>query len=112
MLSACAGERHVIGQTGDFTAVGRYRYIDGDRLIWTCSRDRSCEDTLVRDERLQREVERSADFDVTLRVRRIPACGPRSSDVACVTSEDGTALEIIRWLEVRRPHPRASAGNP
>lgn len=109
-LAACTTGQQAADQAGEFTTTGRYRYIDGDRLIRSCPSGQACEETLVRDDRLQREVERSPDFEATLRVRRISACGPRSSQVACVTSEDGTALEIIRWLEIRRPPPSLGPG--
>ena len=87
-------------QIGVFEAEGRYRYVDGDRLFWSCER-RECTDVLIRDERLQRDVVDLQGKIFRLRVERIDACGPLSSEVACVRSLDGTALRIVEWLGVR-----------
>lgn len=83
------------------TVSGRYQYIDGDRLIWNCQPNRECVDTLIRDARLQAEIENSSDMAMTLRVERVPACGPRSTQVACLQSSGDTVLRILEWLEVR-----------
>jgi hypothetical protein len=102
-----SGESHVtVPVFSDMLAqpsvTGRYTYSDGDRLVWQCRPNVECTDTLVRDERLQREVEISPDFWPTFRVERVPACGPRSSEVACYQSRDRTALVILEWVSVRR----------
>lgn len=83
----------------NFVVVGRFYYEDGDRLSWDCGRS-LCVETLVRDERFQREIERLQGSRLTLRVERVSACGARSSEVACIQSIDGTALRIIEWLGV------------
>lgn len=99
--------------TTQFVIEGRYRYIDGDRLLWPCRPNGVCTETLVRDSRLQTEVERSPEFQVKLLVERVPACGGRSSEVACVNSLDRTALLIDRWLEVHRyTADRTNVGAP
>lgn len=92
-------------RSAHFRVEGRYQYIDGDRLLWPCRPNAPCTETLIRDRRLQAEVERSPDFRATLLVERVPACGARSSEVACVNSLDGTALRIDRWLELHRETP-------
>lgn len=102
LLAACARDAISPPATGHLTVTGRYEYIDGDRLIWRCRPNQECIDTLVRDDRLQREVEISPAMRVTLRVDRVSACGPQSSQVACIQSRDGTAFAIVQWLEVRR----------
>lgn len=85
----------------NFVVVGRFYYEDGDRLSWHCGRS-LCVETLVRDERFQRDIDRMQGSRLTLRVERVPACGPRSSEVACIQSIDGTALRIVEWLGVER----------
>ena len=104
-FAACATERQPAPPNSDLTISGRYEYIDGDRLIWRCSDDRECTDTLIRDERLQHEIEISPEMFLTLRVGRVAACGPQSSQAACIQSRGGTALIIKEWLEVRHGSP-------
>jgi hypothetical protein len=82
---------------------GTYQYIDGDRLVYPCSGPERCMYTLVRDERLSQNAASLVGSTLTLRVRRVDACGPQSSEVACYRSLDRTALIILEWLNVRRP---------
>lgn len=83
-----------------FTITGRYRYIDGDRLLVPCEHAKPCIETLVRDERLSRDPASLQGSLLTLEVTRIAKCAPDSSEVACIQSADGTALKIRRWLGV------------
>ena len=86
-----------------FVVEGELRYVDGDRLLVRCGSQRRCMETLIRDERLQREILRLQGRRLRLRVRRVDACGAESSQAACVQSLDRTALRILEWLERARP---------
>ena len=87
-----------IGDT--FLVTVRYYYEDGDRLSWRCGRAILCVETIVRDERMQREIDTLEGATVTLRVERISACGPGSSQVACIQSSDRTAIRILEWVRI------------
>jgi hypothetical protein len=99
------GSSRTIGE--QFVVTGRYYYEDGDRLSWRCELARLCVETLVRDERLQREVVSLLGATLTLRVERVDACGSRSSQVACFQSLDRSALRIEEWIEVEVSHPQS-----
>lgn len=71
---------------GEIFIVGQYRYEDGDRVTWACDLGRDCDDALIRDETLQRLVERRRFYParVVFVARRVQACGPESSQVTCL----------------------------
>jgi hypothetical protein len=81
-----------------FTVKGVYKYVDGDRITWTCGTRRTCTDVLIRDRRLAESATKLLNQHVSLRVRRVDACGPQSTQVACLRSSSGTALLIVEWL--------------
>jgi len=81
-----------------FSVKGVYKYSDGDRLIWACSTRHQCTDVLIRDRRLAQSAIKLLNQRVSLRVRRVDACGPESTQVACLRSSNGTALLIVEWL--------------
>ena len=100
------GERLPARTVGEeFVVQGRFFYEDGDRLSWRCGRTILCVETLVRDERFQREIDRLQGSTLTLRVRRVDACGAQSSEVACFQSSDRTALRILEWLRIEPARP-------
>jgi len=78
---------------------GRYLFEDGDRFVYACGQAKPCEITLVRDARLQRLLERHGSFAMVVTARRVDACKSLESKVyACLTSSDGTALLVEKWL--------------
>lgn len=87
-----------------FVITGRFFYEDGDRLSWRCARSLLCVETLIRDQRFQREIDRLLGATLTLRVERVSACDAVSSGVACLQSLDGTALRIRDWVSVEPAH--------
>jgi hypothetical protein len=96
-----APPRRAVGET--FVVTGRFFYEDGDKLSWRCARSLLCVETLIRDERFQREIGRLLGATLTLRVERVSACGSESSEVACMRSPDGTALRILEWIALDPP---------
>lgn len=102
LLSACASDPIQVPPLadGEIFAVGLYRYEDGDRFRWRCSAASRCDDSLIRDQTLQRLIEqrRIGVRRVILIVRRVDACGPDGSEVACVRG-GRDALKIVRWIE-------------
>lgn len=98
LISACASNNvSVVESSNVFTVDGIYKYSDGDRIIWTCS-GRPCIDVLIRDRKLAQSATKLLNQRVSLRVRRVDACGPESTQVACLRSSSGTALLIVEWL--------------
>lgn len=98
LASACVSNSVSATGGSSFILSGVYKYIDGDRVIWKCNAARRCTDVLIRDDRLARTVTELLDQRVSLRVRRVDACGPESTQVACLRSRDGTALLIVEWM--------------
>ncbi len=99
LTAACAS--HCAGaSTGSnlFVVNGIYKYIDGDRILWKCRTAHRCTDVVIRDSRLALSATKLLNQRVSLRVRRVAACGPESTQVACLRSRDGTALLIVEWL--------------
>lgn len=85
-----------------FIVTGRLRFLDGDRLLIDCGRREACEEMLVRDARLQRDVVALQGQRLTLRVQRVDGCGAVSSEVVCVRGAQ-TALRILEWVSPRQP---------
>jgi len=84
--------------SGTRVMTGDYRYIDGDRFIYSCGGS-TCVDTLVRDSFLEANAVQLNGSRITIEVRRVIACDMQlSSQVACVRSSDGSALKIRRWI--------------
>lgn len=81
------------------TMTGEYRYIDGDRLVTRCG-EKECVYTLIRDEFLSRQPSKLIGYILTLKVQVVDACGPDSSELACVRSTDGKALKIVHWENI------------
>jgi hypothetical protein len=85
---------------GAFIVEGELRFIDGDRLLVACGESKPCVETLIRDERLQRQVVKLQGRKLRLRVERVPVCGPLSSEEACMRGgRNRTALRIMEWLD-------------
>jgi hypothetical protein len=83
-----------------FIVAGTVKYVDGDRLLVACGKAEPCMETIARDERFGRDAVQLQGKKVTLRVQRVDACGPDSTQVACIRSLDGTALNIVEWVAV------------
>ena len=98
LLLSMAATTPIQQAEGSFVVEGRLEYIDGDRLFVACGRRQPCLETLIRDERLQRDILTLQGRRLRLRVERVAACGPQSSGVACLQSKDRTALRILEWL--------------
>lgn len=73
--------------------------LSGDIFDFSCHLGHVCRAVLVRDDYLR---DHYVDLDgkrLILRVERANAChDPRSSQFACQTSPDGTALLILQWI--------------
>ncbi len=107
LLGGCADvQDFILGdvegkQTGE-VVTGRYfrTRLAGDIFEFPCHYGQICRAVLVRDNYLRFH---SYDLDgkkLTLRVQRTNACHDlHSSDFACHTSRDGTALIILQWIE-------------
>jgi hypothetical protein len=99
LIAACASNNaRAVEASNVFNVDGIYRYSDGDRLTWSCSARRPCTDVLIRDRKLAQSATKLLNQRVSLRVRRVDACGPESTQVACLRSSNGTALLILEWL--------------
>lgn len=102
LLAACASEPLPAPALadGEILAVGLYRYEDGDRFRWRCSTSTRCDDSLIRDQTLQRLIEerRIGVRRVILIVRRVDACGSEGNGAACARG-GRDALKIVRWIE-------------
>ena len=94
----------LLAQAEPFLVTGRYRFEDGDHLVWDCNKPRPCDEPLVRDERLQRELngdqDRFLSARLTLRVVRVDPCGPLSSQAVCIRGSVRPALRIVEWIAV------------
>jgi hypothetical protein len=73
--------------------------LSGDLFDFPCRYGHVCRAVLVRDEYLR---DHYVDLDgkkLVLRIERTNAChDPRSSQYACQSSPDGTALLILQWI--------------
>jgi hypothetical protein len=99
LIAACASNNaNAVESDNTFTVNGIYNYSDGDRVTWNCNVKRSCTELLIRDQKLAQSATKLLNRRVSLRVRRVDACGPESSQVACLRSSNGTALLIVGWL--------------
>src|SRR4051812_19614183 len=85
---------------GTFVIDGLYKYSDGDRIVWRCRKRTECMDVVIRDSRLAQSATKLLNHRVSIRVRRVKACGPESTQVACLRSNNGTALLIVEWLDI------------
>jgi hypothetical protein len=98
ITAACASDGASATEDSNiFVINGIYNYIDGDRITWKCSR-RQCTDVVIRDRRLAQSAVKLLNKRVTLRVKRVAACGAESTQVVCLRSRSGTALLIVEWL--------------
>ena len=96
LIAACTSNNaSAVESSNVFTVNGIYKYSDGDRITWTCSIRRPCTDVLIRDRKLAQSATKLLNQRVSLRVRRVDACGPESTQVACLRSSNGTALLIV-----------------
>jgi hypothetical protein len=88
-----AGEGQVV------TGVFHRTQLSGDQFDFPCRYGHVCKAVLIRDEYLR---EHYVDLDgkkLVLRVARTNACHDRrSTQFACQTSRDGTALLILQWI--------------
>jgi hypothetical protein len=99
LIAACASNNaKAVESSNVFTVNGIYKYSDGDRITWKCNAKLPCTELLIRDWRLAQSATKLLNQRVSLRVRRVDACGPQSSQVACLRSRNGTALLIVEWL--------------
>ena len=87
----------------DLVVKGVLQFEDGDRLMVDCGRSAPCAETIVRDARMQREINDLQGRRLTLRVRRVDACSAQSSEVVCLRADGSTALVIVDWLAVEPP---------
>jgi hypothetical protein len=105
-LACCAAANNFVmgpirGDGEGELVTGTYHrtYLAGDMFDFTCRYGHVCRAVLVRDEYLR---DHFVDLDgrkLVLRVERTNAChDPRSSQFACQTSPDGTALVILQWV--------------
>jgi hypothetical protein len=99
MAQPVADAEYDINRAGNtFVVMGKYYYRDGDRFVWRCSPNDLCIDTIIRDERLNREAADLVGSVMTLRVERVSACSRQSSETACARNRNGSALRIIEWI--------------
>jgi hypothetical protein len=95
LLSACA----VISAAKSEVIEGRYKYEFGDTLQYNCGKTAPCTTVLVRDKFLQDHVNELDGKTIRVEVLRIDAChDKRSTSFACVTSGNGTAFVVVRWV--------------
>ncbi|HEX4158314.1 MAG TPA: hypothetical protein VHY79_07545 [Rhizomicrobium sp.] len=88
-----AGEGQVV------TGVYHRTLLSGDLFDFSCRYGHVCQAVLVRDEYLREHYVSLGGRKLVLRVERTNAChDPRSSQFACQTSRDGTALVILQWI--------------
>lgn len=82
---------------------GTYKYESGDLIVYPCV-DLICEKTLVRDKRLYSLIKKRGPSVGRIQFygRVVKACDDElSSEIACVTSSDGEAVVIERWVDDR-----------
>jgi hypothetical protein len=97
--SACA-DAPSDGSGDSFIVHGRYHYEFGDRIAYDCKQAKPCEALLLRDLILQKHVDELDGKNITLEVVRVDACKDKhATGASCATSEDGTALYVLRWIE-------------
>jgi hypothetical protein len=88
-----AGEGQVV------TGVYHRTPLSGDRFDFPCRYGHVCQAVLIRDEYLREHNVSLDGRKLVLRVERTNAChDTRSSQFACQTSRDGTALVILHWI--------------
>jgi hypothetical protein len=81
------------------TGVYHRTSLSGDLFDFPCRYGHICQAVLVRDEYLREHYVGLDGRKLVLRVERANAChDPRSSEFACQTSRDGTALVILQWI--------------
>jgi len=80
-----------------FEISGIYNYVDGDRLTPSGCRSDKCTETVVRDDRFQRDLIRLQGKRLYLLVRRIQ-CPQKLVTMACLRTLNGTVLTIDKWL--------------
>jgi hypothetical protein len=105
-LSGCqAANDFVLGPFSDagegqlVTGVYHRTPLAGDLFDFPCRYGHVCRAVLVRDEYLREHYVSLDGRKLVLRVARANAChDPRSSEFACQTSRDGTALLILQWI--------------
>jgi len=107
LLAACASNTSALADKT--TVVGRYKYEFGDTLQYNCGKPQPCVKVLVRDQFLRAHVNDLDGKTITLDVTKIDAChDPRSTSFACVTSGDGTAFLILKWINPAATLERSS----
>ncbi len=82
--------------------VGEYMNELGDYLVVDCDAPEACVYTLIKDDRLQRLVERYGDSvgRIAFTGVVVEACRDwRSTRYACSTSKDGKAVSILWWTD-------------
>jgi hypothetical protein len=88
-----AGEGQIV------TGVYHRTPLSGDLFDFPCRYGHVCQAVLIRDEYLREHYVSLDGRKLVLRVERTNAChDPRSSQFACQTSRDGTALVILQWI--------------
>jgi hypothetical protein len=88
-----AGEGQVV------TGVYHRTPLSGDTFDFPCRYGHVCQAVLVRDEYLREHFVSLDGRKLVLRVARTNAChDTRSTQFACQTSRDGTALLILQWI--------------
>jgi hypothetical protein len=87
------------GQGQTVTGVFHRTPLSGDQFDFPCRYGHVCQAVLVRDEYLREHYVSLDGRKLVLRVGRINAChDTRSTQFACQTSRDGTALVILQWI--------------
>lgn len=95
LLSACA----TISAENTEIIEGQYKYEFGDTLQYDCGKAAPCTTVLVRDKFLQDHVNELDGKTIKVEVVKIDAChDKRSTSFACVTSGNGTAFVVIKWI--------------
>jgi hypothetical protein len=105
-LSGCqAVNDFVLGPVSDagegqvFTGIYHRGNLTGDLFDFPCRYGHVCQGVLVRDEYLREHYVGLEGRKLVLRIGRINAChDTRSTQFACQTSRDGTALLILQWI--------------
>ena len=73
--------------------------VSGDLFDFPCRYGHVCQAVLVRDEYLREHYVSLDGRKLVLRIERMNAChDQRSTQFACQTSRDGTALLILQWI--------------
>jgi len=87
------------GEANIVTGVYHRTAESGDIFDFSCRYGHVCRAVLVRDEYLRNHSVELDGRKLVLRVQRTNACHDRrSSQFACQTSPDGTALLILQWV--------------